>query len=199
VTTRRATISAYFFTSLPFTIILAPTMWLRLPELIRRHPEREVVFSYKVPRARAELLKPRLEETMTRRSLEWESKDNFVWRVRLIWRTLVFGIIAREVEESVCVTLTDSEPGVCLTLRCLPQKTHEAHAAGAAGVVLLAVTVGLFGGFPGGILPGATTLVAGGLLADATRVLALTALEKKLKTLAVELGENLWSASRSVG
>jgi hypothetical protein len=117
------------------------------------------------------------------------------WRFSLPWRTLVYGVIRRDLDEELSVVLAPSEPGWELRLRCEPLATHNAHAAGAAGVLLVAGTVWLASGWTTGVLPGITALIAGGIWADATRVLALTRLETRLRRLVEDLGSALWPSA----
>ncbi len=114
-----------------------------------------------------------------------------VWQVQLPWRTLVFGLIAREVDEDVALALATSEEAA-VRLVCVPRRTHEAHAVGLAAVLLIAVTVWLMGGWWTG-LPAAFTCLAGGVLWVAyTREMALQTLERRLRRLLADVGTAVW-------
>jgi hypothetical protein len=114
------------------------------------------------------------------------------FRGRLAWRTLVYGLIRREVDETVAVSVHTTGERWELGLDCRPDATHAAHAAGAGGVLLLSATVWLATGWSAGVVPGVTTAIAGGLWADVARVMALAVLERRLRRLAEDLGSALW-------
>ncbi len=114
-----------------------------------------------------------------------------VWGVQLPWRTLVFGLIAREVDEELVLALeSGEEAGV--RLRCRPRRTHEAHAVGLAAVLLIAVTVWLVSGWAVGLPAGLTCLAGGAFWVAYTRELALQGLERRLRRLVADLGTALW-------
>lgn len=115
-----------------------------------------------------------------------------VWESTVPWSTLVYGVVRRDVEESATLTLVDREGAWEVVLRCDPVHTHNAHAAGAGGVVVIAAVVWLAGGWSAGVLPGLTTALAGGLWADVARVMALDALERRLRRLTEDVGSALW-------
>lgn len=113
------------------------------------------------------------------------------WNAQLPWRTLVFGLVAREVDEDIVLELI---PGDAPEVRvsCTPRRTHGAHAAGLAGVLMLAVAVWLVGGWWAGAPAGATFLIGGGLWVAYTREMALMALDRRLRTLLADVGTVLW-------
>lgn len=104
------------------------------------------------------------------------------------WSTLVFGFIARDVDELVELSVRTGPEGSVLELRCRAEATHDAHATGAAAVVAFA---GL-SWFAGGPLVGATVLICGGFWADVARTWAMSALERRLQRAAVDLGGEVW-------
>jgi hypothetical protein len=110
----------------------------------------------------------------------------------LPWQTLVYGLIRREVDEQVAVELLQGDEGWELRVDCLPVETHAAHAAGAGCVALIAIAVWVIGGWSGGLLPGLAVLLAGGLWADVTRVVAVQRLEQRLRDLTEAIGIALW-------
>jgi hypothetical protein len=114
------------------------------------------------------------------------------WEITLPWRTLVYGLIRRDVEETASIGLTSGPEFSELLVRCEPVHTHSAHAAGAGGVLVLAAAVWFLGGWSAGLVPGFTTALAGGLWADVARVMALDVLERRLRRLAEDLGSALW-------
>lgn len=115
-----------------------------------------------------------------------------MWNIMVPWRTMVYGFIGREVEEGATVTLRTAPMGWEMILRCEPVQTHNAHAAGAGGALLMAAAVWLTTGWTRGIVPGITTAVGVGLWADVARVLALDVLERRLRRLSEDLGSALW-------
>ena len=118
-----------------------------------------------------------------------------LWTFIVPGRTLVYGFIRRDVDETATLTLLQSEDHTELRFECLPVETHSAHAAGAAGAAAMAAAAWMIGGWSGGILPGLTVLVGCGLWADATRVMALRALELRLRQLTTDVGLELWPDS----
>jgi len=117
------------------------------------------------------------------------------WEVLLPWQTLVWGLLRREVDERATFQLIQEPEGWELRVSCLPVETHAAHAAGAAGVALFAAAAWFIGGWTGGVLPALATALAGGLWADATRVVAIQRLEQRLRTLTESVGLGLWPDS----
>lgn len=107
------------------------------------------------------------------------------WVAELDWRTLVLGVVSRNVEEQVVVGIGDGD----VHLRCAAEGTHGAHATAAAVTIAVAAATLLL---TRQLLPAATTLVGGLLLVDVTRELALTALERRLARLAADLATALW-------
>ena len=57
---------------------------------------------------------------------------------------------------------------------------------------MMAAVVWFAGGWTGGLVPGLTTALAGGLWTDVARVIALDALERRLRRLTGDLGAALW-------
>lgn len=110
----------------------------------------------------------------------------------LTFRTLVYGLVAREVDEAVALSFRLTDLGLELRLRCRPCATHDAHAAGMAGVVALAAAVWLTGGWGAGIPAALTTVVAGFLWTSTARDFALQGLQRRLRRLAEDLGTALW-------
>ena len=114
------------------------------------------------------------------------------WKVVFPWQTAVFGCIRREVDETVELSIVQRPDGWELAAVCEPVQTHAAHAAGAGGVILVALVVWVAGGLVGGALPALTTILVGGLLITVTRQWAFDALERRLRHLAADLGSALW-------
>ena len=103
------------------------------------------------------------------------------------WQVPVLGLIRREIEETVEVSLVPG-PNPVLRLMCSPQSLHEAHAAGFGGV--LAFTAA--SGFVAGIEAATATLLGGSLIAFMAREHSLIAMRGHLKTVAMDLGIRLW-------
>ena len=114
------------------------------------------------------------------------------WRVSLPGRTRVYGVISREIDESVDLRLQRASEVWELSLCCEPIETHAAHAAGLAGVMLIAVAVWIAGGLSGGVLPAMTTVIAGSLLVEVTRQWAFDELHSRLRRLVGDVGSALW-------
>ncbi len=108
---------------------------------------------------------------------------------RVSWTrsTRVFGLIQRETEEEIEIYLTGGA-SPSLELLCAPQRLHDAHAAGFAGILAFTAAAGITAGPPAAV----ATLLGGSLLAVTAREHALLALRRQLGTLARELGEGLW-------
>lgn len=105
---------------------------------------------------------------------------------------MVYGVIRRDVEETATLVLASGTDSWDLVVRCEPVHTHNAHAAGAGGVLVMAAAVWFAGGWTGGFLPALTTILAGGLWADTARAMALDVLERRLRRLTEDLGTALW-------
>jgi len=122
---------------------------------------------------------------------EYDSDDS-LWRIMIPWRTMVYGLIRRDVEETVFATILHTDGGWELVVRCEPVETHRAHAAGAGGVLAMAGLVWLTVGWANGIVPGFTTVLAGGLWADVARTMSLDVLDRRIRRLCEDLGSALW-------
>jgi len=170
---------------------MAGLRWL--PEIIRSRPARPLDYSYRVPAA-AQLGDPigQMAEALNRCEVQNWAREQMTWELIFPWRTMVYGVIPRDVDESATVHLTRESETWELRLQCLPLQSHGAHAAGAGGVAVMAVALWLIGGWTTGLLPGLATALAGGLLADVTRVTALGALDRQLRMLTEDLGLELW-------
>jgi len=168
-----------------------PRSWI--PAIIRARPERIFQFAYRtldpVPPLDFDVT---LTAAVRSAGADVLNGGGSAWELLVPWRTLVYGVIRRDVDESASVTIRQTERGFELQVECDPTQTHGAHAAGIGGVLLLAALVWLTVGWVDGIVPGFTTLAAGGLLADVTRVRAFELLERRLRALTADLGDALW-------
>lgn len=114
------------------------------------------------------------------------------WRGRMPWTARAFGVIGREVEEKIDLSVSSSAQGAWVACRCDWTETHQVHAvsvasaAGLAGLALVAL------GLPGGVLPAATVAVGGFVVADVGRAVDRARLTAQLRIIAVELGQRLW-------
>ena len=160
-----------------------------LPDMARKQPRRTLELCYRVPTA------PGLETTdatvavaLRHRGLQATGSAIEGWNLSLPGRTRVYGLIPRELDESVDLHLSSGPEYSQLVLRCHPAETHAAHAAGLAGVLALAAAVWI----AGGLLAAVTTVIAGSLLVEVTRHWAFDALEKQLRRLAGDIGSALW-------
>ncbi len=170
-------------------------MWL--PEIVRSQPL--VRFKLEYGALQNEALAP---ELMARRLIEAVSAAHATsltkagplsWRFTLPHSTRVFGIIARQLEETVDVAIIAKDPvSRVLRLVCVPEATHQAHAVGMAGVLILSVAAWLTGGVVTGIPAGIATAAAGSMWAVFTREMAMQALGNRLRRLTEDLGRALW-------
>jgi hypothetical protein len=162
------------------------------PAIIRRAPD-ELVLSYQSGLiCSLPYLDERIAEALTATHLEWRRTGDGAWLVGLPWHTLVLGAVRRRVEEVVRFRVINLPQGQELRLTCTPQRTHDAHALGAAAVILLAVIAWIIGGWTAGLPAGLTTLVGGGAGADLTRHMAIKVLERRLQRLTADLGTAVW-------
>ncbi len=164
-----------------------------LPESARRLPDRTVRFAYQVPAAAPPQDPERtVAEALRATSLAADGTAASGWKVSLPHRTWVYGVIRREVDEEVALRLDRRHDTWQLSLSCLPVQSHAAHAAGVAGVIVLAAAAWVAGGAWAGLLPAVTTTAAGVLVVEVTRQWALTALERRLRRLVGDIGSALW-------
>jgi len=166
----------------------------RLPEIIRARPKRTIVFVYRTmePTPAPDLGIP-LATAIRSAGARDDGAAGPVRRLELPWQTLVYGFIRRDVDETVLLEVRAREADSSeVRVECEPLQIHSAHAAGIGGVLLLAVLVWLTVGWIEGIVPGLTTLAAGALLSDVTRVRALEVFERRLRTFTVDIGDRLW-------
>lgn len=166
-------------------------MWL--PEIVRNRPSAPLVLRWLVagdvaPRPP----EPTIVTAVRHAGVRLVDAGPEAWMLQIPWQTLVYGLVRREVDERARLELSKNGDGWELRLTCLPVETHSAHAAGAAGVVLMSMAAWLIGGWTGGLLPALATGLAGGMWADATRVVALGRLELRLRRLVEDLGLALW-------
>ncbi len=168
--------------------------WRRaLPALLRAAPERTLAVRYRTPWPTPPRDTEQIIEGVLRAAgVHGFSVSEGQWAGTVPWRTMVYGIIGRDVDERIAVLVVQAAEGWELAIDCRPDATHAAHAAGAAGVIAMAVAVWLSGGWVDGLLPGITTAIGGGLWADVTRSMALQLLERRLRRLAGDLGSALW-------
>ena len=164
-----------------------------IPEMARRRPARILELRYQVSADSP----PRDPERFVGKAIHaagLTASGSAVdgWRLSLPSRTRVYGVITREIDESVELRLQNGPDTWELTLRCEATETHAAHAAGLAGVMMVAVAVWIAGGLVGGALAAATTIIAGSLLVEVTRQWAFDALDRSLRRLVGDVGRALW-------
>jgi len=164
-----------------------------LPEIIRARPRTTFRFDYDIIGI---AVAPPSPEAVARAAesahVSAVRKDPVSWELRLRWTTRVFGIIGRDVEESADLQFLGEPDGGRLRLTCLPVATHEAHAAGMGGVIVMTAAVWLAGGWLAGVPAAVATLAAGSLWALYTREMALQVLERRLRRLIEDLGTAVW-------
>lgn len=174
-------------------ILLNVTRLRWLPAIVRARPPQVYELCYRAlttgPPEQASLAMPEALRAAGVHLIETKPSG---WTVTVPWRTMVYGVIRRDVEESATIDLGSGPDSRELLVRCEPVHSHSAHAAGAGGVLILAATVWLAAGWTAGLVPGLTTALAGGLWADVARVMALDNLERRLRWLTEDLGSALW-------
>ena len=167
-----------------------------LPAVVRSRPDTTIRIRYRTLAQTLPMDAPRIIlDALHASGLHDVRAADGRWQALLEWRTMVYGIIRRDVEETLSLQLCALEPGWELVVECVPVETHSAHAAGVGGVLALAATVWLAAGWTTGVLPGLTTLLAGGLWVDATRVMALGALERRVRSVTADVGSALWPSA----
>jgi len=164
-----------------------------IPEMARKRPARVIQLHYQVSTGDS----PQDPEKAVGDALhaaDLTAAGNPVggWRLSLSWRTRVYGLIPREVDEAVDLRLHGGPDSWELSLACNPTEIHAAHAAGLAGVILMAAAVWVAGGLTGGALPAVTTVIAGSLLVEVTRQWAFDAFHQRLRRLVADVGSALW-------
>ena len=164
-----------------------------LPDMVRKQPRRTLQLSYRVAKAPGpDTTDATVVAALDGSGLQATGSAVEGWNLSLPGRTRVFGLIPRELDESVELRLSSGQEYSQLVLRCHPVETHAAHAAGLAGVLVLAAAIWIAGGLAGGLLPAVTTVIAGGLLVEVTRHWAFDSLEQQLRRLAHDVGSVLW-------
>jgi hypothetical protein len=124
--------------------------------------------------------------------------QGLTWTFELEWRTAVLGAFVRRVLERAELHLVPGPRGHQVVLSCEPVRTHEAHAAGAALVLVLAVAAWLLAGWSTiGVPVGLTTLLAGGSLVTLARRMALLTLERRLRRLGEDVATAIIGSDRS--
>jgi hypothetical protein len=160
-----------------------------LPDMARKQPRRTLELSYQVPSAPGlETNDADVAAALHGTGLQVTGSAVEGWSLSLPGRTRVYGLIPRELDESVDLRLSSGPEYSQLVVRCHPVETHAAHAAGLAGVLVLAAAVWI----AGGLLAAVTTVIAGGLLVEVTRHWAFDALEQQLRRLTGDVGSALW-------
>jgi len=163
-----------------------------IPEIARRDPARTIRCTYRVFGASLQFSVESLRQALHASGVSWERTGDLQWEIELPWRTMVFGLIRRDVDERLTARIGGDPQGAALVIECLPAATHGAHAAGLAGVMVFAVLAWIASGWLNGIPAGLTTLVAGGLWADTTREMGMRVLERRIRRLTEDLGTALW-------
>jgi hypothetical protein len=170
-----------------------PDFSIWLPDLARKEPSKRLTLSYQVPAGVPPTeVDTRVFEALRASTLTAARDDASRWRTTLPWRTRVFGVIPRDVDEEITLHLVQHPDLWELRVDCHPVETHGAHAAGFAGVLFVAASVWIASGFATGIVPALTTILAGTLVVEVTRQWAFDALEKRLRVIAQGVGSALW-------
>jgi hypothetical protein len=161
--------------------------------MARNEPTRTISVAYQVPAVAIPVDFDRtVTEVLHASSLTAVRSGASSWRVLLPWRTRVFGLIPREVDEDLQIHLF-RRPDLCeLVMSCAPLDTHSAHASGLAAVLFIAASVWIASGLVAGLAASLTTVLAGALVVEVTRQWAFDALEKRIRYLANDVGSALW-------
>ena len=166
-----------------------------LPESIRRNPDRVLTARYEsgsgAPPSPA-TLDGRVGAALEPSGARWSRTGETSWLVDLDWQTMVLGLVRRDVEERVDVRIAARGGAWGLEVSCHPKGLQDAHAAGAAAVLAVAVAVWLVGGWVQGASAGVATLLAGALWLVVTREMAFTLLDRRLARLAADVGTAVW-------
>ena len=164
-----------------------------LPELARKKPGKDLIFSYQVPAGESPVDAEQRIGAALRTSELTATRDNpSTWRAIIPWRTRVFGLIPRDVDEDVTFHLEQHPDHWELRVNCHPLETHGAHAAGFGGVLFLAASVWITSGIATGVVAALATILAGTLVVEVTRQWAFDALESHLRIFAEDIGSALW-------
>jgi hypothetical protein len=152
-----------------------------------------MVFMYRVPPSVLPIdADDRIRQALASTGLEVVPDAGPPWTLSLTHSTRVYGVIGRDVDETVELRLSASENSHAMVVSCRPDESHAAHAAGLAGVLVLAVTLWMVGGLFAGILPAVTAVLAGWLIVEVTRQWAMDALERRLRSLLDVVGPAMW-------
>ena len=92
----------------------------------------------------------RLDQVLGEQRLTVSRLGDRRWRLSMPWRTLVYGVIGRDVDEELTLVLAQGPTGEELVLSCEAIEIHKAHGAGAAGVLAVAALTWILGGWTGG-------------------------------------------------
>lgn len=191
---------AFFALSQPLTLhrVTPHNRWMSrfslwLPELARKTPGKDLTLSYQVPAGVSPVdAENRIVEALRRSELAATRDNPSTWRTIIPWRTRVFGLIPRDVDEDVTFHLEQHPDHWELRVNCHPLETHGAHAAGFAGVLFLAVSVWIASGILTGMVAALASILAGTLIVEVTRQWAFDALESRLRIFAQDMGSALW-------
>jgi len=163
------------------------------PELARKKPGKDLVLSYQVPAGDSPVdAEQKIGEALRTSELTATRDNTSTWRTIIPWRTRVFGLIPRDVDEEVTFHLEQHPDHWELRVNCYPLETHGAHAAGFAGVLFLAASVWIASGIATGLVAALATILAGTLVVEVTRQWAFDALERRLRIFAKDVGSALW-------
>ncbi len=167
-----------------------------LPEIIRARPSAPIVLRWVVAGGEAPNDPVQTVPAVLRRAgVALSRPSDGGWEILVPWRTLVYGFVRRDVDERAWLTVVTAEEASELRLECLPQQTHSAHAAGAAGVAMMTAAAWVIGGWSDGFVPAFAVAAAGGLWVDWTRVAAFRTFEMRLRRLVEDVGRELWPAA----
>jgi hypothetical protein len=164
-----------------------------LPELARKEPEKTLILSYQVPAGAPPVdVEQRISEALRASELTVTRESPSSWRTTVPWRTRVFGLVPRDIDEDMSFSLVQHPDLWELRVNCHPLETHGAHAAGFAGVLFVAASVWIASGIATGVMAALATILAGSLVIEVTRQWAFDALEKRLRSLVEDVGSALW-------
>jgi hypothetical protein len=161
--------------------------------MARRDPAQALSVAYQVPAGDIPIEFERtIVEALHASALTAIRAGASTWTVPLPWRTRVFGLIPRDVDEMLLIRIARHPDISEVVVSCEPTDTHAAHASGLAAVLFISASIWIASGLVAGLAAAATTVLAGALVVEVTRQWAFDALEHRLRRITGDVGSALW-------